>query len=99
MGQLDRAIAAQRQALRSLASIIQRADLHPDDAPEEVVDLLLSAGFPEQTEADTAILDAIHPAGAERNEPGPGVCRGCAGNFSWPLPNGLCPECTQEASS
>jgi hypothetical protein len=99
MSRIDQAIAAQRQALRSLAALLGRADLHPDDAPEEVVDLLLSAGFPEQTEADTALLDAIHPAGAERNEPGPGVCRGCSGNFSRALPNGLCPDCTQEASS
>jgi len=33
------------------------------------------------------------PPRAVAERPGPGVCRGCGGNFSHALPNGRCDEC------
>jgi len=125
MGQLDQSVADHKVALRELAGVLARATLAPEDDGASVVDLLLRGGFPEESDADTGLLDAIDPSGQEPNEPafrmstkgvgpdycsvcdcepccntvpctaepGPGVCRGCGGNFSHALADGKCDEC------
>jgi len=52
----------------------------------------MRGGFPGETENDSDLLNAIDPDGGEA-EPGPGVCRGCGGNFSHALTGGKCDEC------
>lgn len=64
MGQLDNAIADQKTAMRELARVLARATLNRDDRPGDVTDLLLRAGFPEESDDDTALLDNIDPDGA-----------------------------------
>lgn len=56
---LAQAESAQRAAIRELAIVLRRARLDPADDGPGVVDLLLAAGFAEETEADTALLDDI----------------------------------------
>jgi len=63
MNQLARAQAAHRQSLYSLAGLICRARLASCDE-DAAADLLLEAGFHEETEAHTALLnraDQVHP--------------------------------------
>lgn len=63
LGQAERARDA---AMRELARVLARARLHADDSGVDVADLLLEAGYPEESEADTALLDEI--AGCGRPE-------------------------------
>jgi hypothetical protein len=64
MGQLDKAVADQKVAMRELAGVLARAALASRDEPDYVADLLLRAGFPEESDEDTALLDAIDKDGA-----------------------------------
>lgn len=59
MSRLAQAEAARDAALRALAEVIRRAKLHTTDAPGDVVDLLIAAGFPCETEEDEELLDLI----------------------------------------
>ena len=64
---LQQSIDESKASLRELARVLGRAKLHPDDQPNDVVDLLLSAGFPEETADDTALLDVIDPENADED--------------------------------
>ena len=90
--QLDKAERDQLNALRNLARVLGRATLASEDEPEYVADLLMRAGFTEWNDEDVALLNAIDPSGP-LSEAGPGVCRGCGGNFSHALKDGKCDEC------
>ncbi len=54
---LEQSERATQAALRGLAGLIARAKLDPEDVGQ-AGDLLLEAGFPEDTPSDTELLDA-----------------------------------------